>query len=89
MSTNSLWFWQQNRKEEPVRESVQWKQHEPNYIHSVELVHQREISCSNGHRTHYMTIKEIRDTYGYKMPGRITCEKCGKIYMLTNPVLED
>ena len=37
MSTNSLWFWQQNRKEEPVRESVHWKQHEPNYVHSVEL----------------------------------------------------
>ena len=89
MSTNSLWFWQQNRKEEPVRESVQWKQHEPGYVHSVEFVHQREISCSNGHRTHYMTIREIRDTYGYKMPGRITCELCGKTYMLTNPVLED
>ena len=89
MSTNSLWFWQQNRKEEPVHESVQWKQHEPNYVHSVEFVHQREISCSNGHRTHYMTIRELYDTYGYKIPGRITCELCGKTYMLMNPVLED
>ena len=88
MSTNSLWFWQQNRKE-PVRESVQWKQHEPGYVSSVELVHQTEISCSNGHRTHYMKIREIRDSYGYKMPGQITCEYCGKKYVLMNPVLED
>ena len=89
MSTSQVWFWMQNRKEEPVRESVQWKQHEPNYVHSVEFVHQREISCSNGHRTHYMTIRELRDTYGYKMPGQVTCELCGKKYMLMNPVLED
>ncbi len=89
MSTNNLWFWMQSRKEKPVRESVQWKQYEPNYVHSVEFVHQREISCSNGHRTHYMTIRELRDTYGYKMPGQVTCELCGKKYMLMNPVLED
>ena len=88
MSTNSLWFWQQNRKE-PVRESALNLQHEPGYVSSVELVHQTEISCSNGHRTHYMKIREIRDSYGYKMPGQVTCEYCNKKYMLMNPVLED
>ena len=89
MSTNSLWFWQQNRKKEPVRESALHLQYEPGYVNSVELVHQTEISCSNGHRTHYMKIRELRDTYGYKMPGQVTCEICGKKYMLMNPVLED
>ena len=89
MTTNNLWFWMQNRKEEPVRESVQHLQYEPNYVNSVEFVHQTEISCSNGHRTHYMKIREIYDTYGYKMPGQVTCELCGKKYMLMNPVLED
>ena len=43
MSTNGLWFWMQNRKEEPVRESVQHLQYEPNYVNSVEFVHQTEI----------------------------------------------
>ena len=34
MSTNNLWFWQQNRKEEPVRESipVYAKQYEEGYV---------------------------------------------------------
>ena len=45
MSTNSLWFWQQNRKEEPVRESipVYAKQYEEGYVSKVEVVHQTEI----------------------------------------------
>ena len=46
MTTNNLWFWKQNRKE-PVRQQV-------------EFVHQTEVSCSNGHDTNYMTIKEYR-----------------------------
>ena len=89
MSTNSLWFWQQNRKEEPVRESVQHLQYEPNYVNSVEFVHQTEISCSNGHQTHYMKIRPVYDTYGYKEPGRIVCEKCGTLYRLMEPTLEE
>ena len=36
-----------------------------------------------------MKIRELRDTYGYKMPGQVTCELCGKKYMLINPTLED
>ena len=50
------------------RNSVLWMQHEESYVHKVEIVHQTEVSCSNGHDTHYMTIKEVYDTYGYKEP---------------------
>ena len=75
MSTNNLWFWQQNQKK-PVRSLV-------------EIVHQTEISCSRGHPTHYMTIRPVYDTYGYKEPGRIVCEKCGTTYLLSEPTLEE
>ena len=75
MTTNNLWFWQQNQKK-PVRSLV-------------EIVHQTEISCSKGHNTHYMTIKEVYDTYGYKEPGRVVCEWCGTTYLLSEPTLEE
>ena len=75
MTTNNLWFWKQNRKE-PVRQQV-------------EFVHQTEVSCSNGHDTNYMTIKEVYDTYGYKEQGRAVCELCGTTFMLMNPTLEE
>ena len=75
MSTNNLWFWQQNQKKS-VRSLV-------------EIVHQTEISCSKGHNTNYMTIKEVYDTYGYKEQGRVVCELCGTTFMLTNPTLEE
>ena len=75
-STNSLWFWQQNRKE-------------PMPAQQVEIVHQTEISCSKGHNTHYMKIKEVYDTYGYKEPGRAVCECCGTTYLLSEPTLEE
>ncbi len=75
MTTNNLWFWKQNRKE-PVRPLV-------------EFVHKTEVSCSNGHDTHYMTIKEVYDTYGYKEQGRAVCELCGTTFMLMNPTLEE
>ena len=91
MSTNSLWFWQQNRKEEPVRESVpvSARQYEDTYVDMLEFVHQTEISCSHGHKTRYLKIKQVRDSYGWLMPGRITCPDCGKRFHLINPVLED
>ena len=75
MTTNNLWFWQQNQKK-PVRSLV-------------EIVHQTEISCSKGHNTHYMKIKEVYDTYGYKEPGRVVCEWCGTTYLLSEPTLEE
>ncbi len=51
MSTNSLWFWQQNRKG-------------PMPAQQVEFVHQTEISCSRGHTTQYLTILEVHNTNG-------------------------
>ena len=76
MSTNSLWFWQQNRKG-------------PMPAQQVEFVHQTEISCSRGHTTQYLTIPEVRDTYGWKMPGSVNCPICSQRYLLVNPVLEE
>ena len=71
------------------RSSVLWMQHQENYVHQVELVHSREISCSRGHDTVYMKIQELYDTYGYKQPGRVVCEECGTTYMLIKPVIEE
>ena len=91
MSTNNLWFWQQNRKEEPVRESipVYAKQYEEGYVSKVEIVHQTEISCSRGHDIHYMKIRPIYDTYGYKEQGRVVCDQCGTTYLLSENTLEE
>ena len=91
MTTNNLWFWMQNRKEEPVRESipVYAQQYEEGYVSKVEVVHQTEISCSRGHPTHYMKIRPVYDTYGYKEPGRVVCELCGTLYRLMEPTLEE
>ena len=75
MCNSQVWFWKQNQKE-PVRSLV-------------EIVHQTEISCSKGHDTHYMTIQEVYDTYGYKEQGRAVCELCGTTFMLMNPTLEE
>ena len=75
MCNSQVWFWKQNQKE-PVRSLV-------------EIVHQTEISCSKGHNTHYMTIKEVYDTYGYKEPDRVVCEWCGTPYLLHEPTLEE
>jgi len=76
MSTNSLWFWQQNRKG-------------PMPATSVDFVHQTEISCSRGHEVEYLKIIELRDSYGFKMPGSVTCPVCSQRYMLINPTLEE
>ena len=75
MTTNNLWFWQQNQKK-PVRSLV-------------EIVHQTEVSCSNGHDTNYMKIREVYDSYGYKEPGRVVFELCGTTFRLMNPTLEE
>ena len=75
MCNSQVWFWKQNRKE-PVRSLV-------------EIVHQTEISCSKGHNTHYLTIKEVYDTYRYKEPGRVICEWWGTTYLLSEPTLEE
>ena len=48
------------------RNSVLWMQHEESYVHKVELVHQTEVSCSNGHDTNYMKIREVYDTMDTK-----------------------
>ena len=71
------------------RNSVLWMQHEESYVHKTELVHQTEVSCSNGHDINYMTIKEVYDTYGYKEQGRVVCELCGTTYMLSESTLEE
>ena len=71
------------------RNSVLWMQHEESYVHKVEIVHQTEVSCSNWHDTHYMKIREVYDTYGYKEPGRVVCELCGTTFRLMNPTLEE
>ena len=71
------------------RNSVLWMQHEESYVHKVEIVHQTEVSCSNGHDTNYMKIREVYDTYGYKEPGRVVCELCGTTFRLMNPTLEE
>jgi hypothetical protein len=47
------------------------------------------VSCSNGHDTNYMKIREIYDSYGYKEPGRVVCELCGTTFRLMNPTLEE
>ena len=75
MTTNNLWFWQQNQKK-PVRSLV-------------EIVHQTEISCSRGHDIHYMKIRPIYDTYGYKEQGRVVCDQCGTTYLLSENTLEE
>jgi len=75
MCNSQVWFWKQNQKE-PVRSLV-------------EIVHQTEISCSKGHATHYMTIQEVYDTYGYKEEGRVVCELCGTNYILSEHTLEE
>ena len=75
MCNSQVWFWKQNQKE-PVRSLV-------------EIVHQTEISCSKGHATHYMTIQEVYDTYGYKEEGRVICELCGTNYILSEHTLEE
>jgi len=36
-----------------------------------------------------MKIRPVYDTYGYKEPGRIVCEKCGTLYRLMEPTLEE
>ena len=91
MSTSQIWFWQQNRKQEPVRESIPIyaQQYEEGHVSKVEVVHQTEISCSNGHPTHYMKIRPVYDTYGYKEPGRVVCDRCGTTYLLSEPTLEE
>ena len=71
------------------RNSVLWMQHEESYVHKVEVVHQTEVSCSNGHDINYMTIREVHDSYGYKEPGRVVCELCGTTFRLMNPTLEE
>ena len=71
------------------KQSVLWMQHQDTYVHKVELVHQTEVSCSNGHDIHYMTIREVHDSYGYKEPGRVVCELCGTTFRLMNPTLEE
>jgi hypothetical protein len=71
------------------RNSVLWMQHEESYVHKVEIVHQTEVSCSNGHDTNYMKIREVYDSYGYKEPGRVVCELCGTTFRLMNPTLEE
>ena len=104
MTTNNLWFWQQNQKK-PVRPQVEIvhqteiscsKGHNTHYmtikevyVSKVEVVHQTEISCSRGHPTHYMKIRPVYDTYGYKEPGRVVCELCGTLYRLMEPTLEE
>ena len=55
----------------------------------TELVHQTEVSCSNGHDINYMKIREVYDTYGYKEQGRVVCELCGTTYMLSESTLEE
>ena len=71
------------------KQSVLWMQHQDSYVHKVEVVHQTEVSCSNGHDINYMKIREVRDTYGYLEQGRVVCELCGTTYMLMNPTLEE
>ena len=86
MSTNSLWFWQQNRKESVP---VYAQQYAEGYVSKIKIVHQTEVSCSRGHPTHYMKIRPVYDTYGYKEEGRVVCEMCGTNYILSEHTLEE
>ena len=77
MTTNNLWFWKQNRKQ-PVRPLV-------------EFVHQTEVSCSNGHDTNYMTIKEVYDIlFYYYIQRELWLSLLFHVYAcLTGPLVEE